>query len=128
MNKKVFALLTLVGAATLAACGGPDGAHDETSVAPPAQSTNTSANADTAGASKAAGEIYSGTGDITQIADGKLTISHGPIAGIGWPAMTMAFSAQSPEMLQALNVGDKVAFQFRKAGSDYVVTSINKAQ
>ena len=128
MNKKKSALLSIVGTAALAACGGPEAARDENSAAPPAQSANASVDAGTAGAPEAGGEVYAGTGDITQIADGKVTISHGPIAGIGWPAMTMPFSTESPEMLKALNVGDKVAFQFRKAGSDYVVTSINKAQ
>ena len=128
MNKKLSPLVALAAAAGLAACGGPDAAHDENGAAPPAQSANGSTDAGTAGAPEAAGEVYSGTGEITQIAGDKVTISHEPIAAIDWPAMTMAFSPESPEMFRGLNVGDPVAFQFRTVGSDYVLTSINKAQ
>ena len=112
MRKKLSALLIL-GTATLAACGGPDTGNNENNAAP-------------TGATAA--QIHSGTGDITDISENKVTISHGPIAAIGWPAMTMAFSAPSPEMLQGLNVGDKVSFQFQQSGSDYAITSIDKAQ
>jgi Cu(I)/Ag(I) efflux system periplasmic protein CusF len=37
-----------------------------------------------------------GTGVITEIdaAGGHLTIKHGPIASLGWPAMTMGFKAK----------------------------------
>lgn len=73
------------------------------------------------------GEAYSGNGDITEISGNKVTISHGPIEGIGWPAMTMAFSVSSPDVLRGLSIGDPVKFQFQKAGSSYVITSINKA-
>ena len=127
MKKKLYALLIL-GTATLAACGEPDAANNENNAAPPAQNASGSAEAGAADAPQAAGEVYSGNGDITEISDNKVTISHGPIEAVDWPAMTMAFSAASPEMLRGLNVGDPVAFQFQKAGSGYVVTSINKAQ
>lgn len=126
--KKKLSFLVILGTAALAACGGPDAADNENSATAPAQSGNGSVEAGPAGAAEPAGEVYSGTGDITDISGNKVTISHGPIAGIGWPAMTMAFSAGSPEMLQGLNVGDPVSFQFQKAGSDYVIASINKAQ
>ena len=126
MNKKLSLLLTIAGTAALAACGGPDAADKENGATPPAQSANETVEAG-AGAPEA-GKVHSGDGDITAVAENKVTISHGPIPGIGWPAMTMPFSVGSPEMLQGLNIGDKVTFQFKEAGSDYVITSINKAQ
>lgn len=71
---------------------------------------------------------YSAEGDITAIAGDQVTISHGPVEGIGWPAMTMTFRAQSPEMVEGLSVGDPVSFAFRQDGGAYVLTSLSKAQ
>lgn len=127
MKKKLSLLLTIVGTATLAACGGPDAADKENAAASPAQSSDGTMKSGP-GASEASGKVHTGNGDITAITDNKVTISHGPIPGIGWPSMTMPFSVGSPEVLQGLNIGDKVTFQFREAGSDHVITSINKAQ
>ena len=122
MKNKLSALV-IMATTTLAACGGPETAGTENSATSPAQSANASAEA-----GPAADQIHSGDGQITEIAENKVTISHGPIAAIDWPAMTMAFAAPSPDMLQGLAVGDKVSFQFQQSGSDYVITSINKAQ
>ena len=53
-----------------------------------------------------------GTGVVTAIdkAAGTVTIQHGAIPGVGWPAMTMAFQA-SPELQQKAKAGDKVSFE-----------------
>lgn len=79
-------------------------------------------------APSAAADGYSAAGDVTKVAGDQVTISHGPVESLGWPAMTMTFQAPSPEMLQGLNTGDPVDFQFRKAGEQYQLTSIEKAQ
>lgn len=103
-------------ALALAACG-------ETNTAP-SNTATPAAEAPAAGQ----GEVYSASGEVTEVSDGTVTISHGPVEGIGWPAMTMGFKAPAPEMVQGINVGDPVSFQFRQAGGDYVLTSITKAQ
>ena len=121
--KNKMSTLVILATATLAACGGPEAADSESVATAPAQIADGPVEA-----VPAAGEIHSGDGEITGIAENKVTISHGPIAAIDWPAMTMGFSAASPEMLQGLSAGDKVNFQFQQSGSDYVITSINKAQ
>ena len=72
-----------------------------------------------------AGEIYSGAGQVKAIKGDQVTISHGPIEGIGWPAMTMTFTA-GPSQLLGLGQGDEVAFSFRQQGSRSVITSIAK--
>ncbi|MDQ3483387.1 MAG: copper-binding protein [Pseudomonadota bacterium] len=109
------------GALALAACGSND---------PQAQQQGTTEQASNAGSAAAqpVGEAHSARGDITEISGDRVTISHGPVQSIGWPAMTMRFEAPSPEMLQGLNVGDPVDFQFQKAGEQYALTSITKAQ
>lgn len=79
-------------------------------------------------AAQATGEVHAGSGDITEIDGDRVTISHGPVESIEWPAMTMTFQAESSRMLQGLNVGDPVDFQFRQTGEDFVLTSITRAE
>ena len=109
------------GALALTACGSNEPRTQQQGAAEPAGNTSSAAT-------EPAGEVHSANGDITEISGDRVTISHGPVEGLGWPAMTMAFEAPSPEMLQGLNIGDPVDFQFQKAGEQYVLTSITKAQ
>jgi len=74
----------------------------------------------------ASGEMSgSGTGAITAVdpAAGTVTIDHGPIPGVNWPAMTMAFTA-SPTILQKAKVGDQVQFDVTVKGPAAEVTAI----
>ena len=71
--------------------------------------------------SDATAEVYSGTGTIESVAGNKVTIAHGPIEGIGWPAMTMTFTAP-PSLAEGIKVGSQVDFSFRQDGGSYVLT------
>ena len=55
-----------------------------------------------------------------------VTIQHGPIVGVGWPAMTMTFKAASG-LLKGLKAGDQVRFSVRVQGQDNTVTAIGKS-
>jgi Cu(I)/Ag(I) efflux system protein CusF len=55
----------------------------------------------------------------------KVTLDHGAIKSLGWPAMTMAFSVKDKTLLDKLTTGKKVHVEFAKQGSDYVITSVN---
>ena len=79
-------------------------------------------------ATSQAGDVYSGTGQVTAIAGDQITISHGPIQGIGWPAMTMTFRAGSPDIAQGVTAGDQVSFSFRQDGSAYTLTSLSRGR
>ena len=72
-----------------------------------------------------AARIYSGAGTVTAVAGNQVTIAHGPIEGIGWPAMTMTFTSPA-NLTTAVKVGDEVAFSFRQQGSAYQLTSLQK--
>jgi Cu(I)/Ag(I) efflux system protein CusF len=67
------------------------------------------------------------TGVIIAIdtAAGTVTLKHGPIAGIGWPAMTMAFKADPPALIKNLKVGQTVGFTLTGKAPTYRVTAIN---
>ena len=59
---------------------------------------------------------------------GTLSLSHGPIASLKWPAMTMEFKAANPALLTGLKPGQAVRFEFvERAPGEYVVTSISAA-
>lgn len=104
-------------ALSLAACG------DNETAAPDERGSS----AGTA-APAAAGESYSAAGEVIKVAGNEVTISHGPVEGIGWPAMTMAFRAGSPEMTEGIAAGDQVAFAFREDQGAYVLTSLSKGR
>lgn len=68
------------------------------------------------------------TGTVTQVdaAAGTITINHGPIEAVSWPAMTMQFTAEDPAILQGVAVGDTVAFELKSATETSVVTAVRK--
>ena len=78
--------------------------------------------------SATAGKTGSGEGTVTAISetDGKITIEHGAIPAVGWPAMTMGFRADEA-MRKKVAEGDKVSFEFHTTeGSGGELTAIEK--
>ena len=55
---------------------------------------------------------------------GTVTLAHGPVQELKWPAMTMAFRLVKPELAKGLAVGQKVQFEFQAHGMAAVITSI----
>lgn len=76
----------------------------------------------------AVGHKAEGTVDGLDLKAGTVSLTHGPVATLKWPAMTMEFKAANAALLNGLKPGQAVAFEFveRKPG-DYVVTSIAAA-
>lgn len=68
-----------------------------------------------------------GHGTITAIdkAAGTITLAHGAIPEVKWPAMTMAFKAV-PAIIDAAKVGEKVDFDLILTGNEGEVTAIHK--
>jgi len=57
-----------------------------------------------------------------------ITISHGPIAALGWPAMTMDFAVAPGVNLQGLAPGTRINFTIEHADQDrYIIQSIKPA-
>ena len=65
------------------------------------------------------------TGRVEQVTKDSITLSHGPVPAIGWPAMTMAFRAD-PMLLHGLKVGDQVSFAFDQPPAGPTVRKIAK--
>ena len=68
-----------------------------------------------------------GSGTVTAVdaITGKITLDHGAIPAVGWPAMKMGFSAK-PGLLKGVAIGDKVDFDLTVSGSEGEVTAIRK--
>jgi len=74
---------------------------------------------------KAQDKVHKGKGTVTMIdsAGGKVTIAHGPIQSMKWPAMTMTYAVKDKALIGKLSPEKKVEFEFVQQGSDYVITS-----
>ena len=55
---------------------------------------------------------------------GTVTLDHEAVNSLKWPAMTMAFKAKDPKMLEKMDAGRKVEVEFEKQGKDYVITKV----
>jgi len=91
----------------------------------PKASAASSAGSDAgAGAGVPAGGSYSAEGKVEDVEADTLTISHGPIAALKWPAMTMGFSKPRAKAFPEVKAGDRVRFEFKKAGDDYELVAV----
>lgn len=82
-------------------------------------------------ASATAGKVghqLSGTLDAIDPKAGTAMISHGPVATLKWPAMTMSFELANPAQFAGVNPGDAIAFEIveRKPG-EWVITKVQPA-
>ena len=55
---------------------------------------------------------------------GTLTIQHGSIPAVGWPAMTMTFKAKPATLLKGLKVGELITFDCTVRGAAAEVTAV----
>ena len=125
----------LFSAAMLAGCGQPPGNTENKQSPSPAEMPMSSAERDQmhdrstpADPLTTAAKTASATGTVEAIdpASGKLTIAHGPVASLQWPAMTMGFKA-TPEQLASVKTGQQVQFDFESTGMDGTITRISPA-
>ena len=93
------------------------GSAPNASGAEPTQAKGTSA--------AAVGHQGQGTVDTVDAKAGTVSLNHGPIATLKWPAMTMEFKAANPSLLKDLKPGMAVSFEFvERQPGEWVVTSI----
>ena len=77
-------------------------------------------------ASAPAASTYSAQGQVESVEPDVLVISHGAVAALKWPAMTMGFRKPRPRAFAEVKPGDTVRFEFRKEGDDYVLVSVHR--
>ena len=86
--------------------------------APPATSAPTPATA-------VVGHRAEGTVESVDLRAGTLSLNHGPVPTLKWPAMKMDFRSANASLLSGLKPGQRVGFEFvERQPGEYIVTSI----
>jgi Cu(I)/Ag(I) efflux system membrane fusion protein len=87
------------------------------------------ASTTTAAAAAAAGASHRAEGKVESVETDAITISHGPVASLKWPAMTMGFSKPAPDAYPDVKPGDQVRFEFKEGGPmGYQLLSMQRLQ
>ncbi|HEY8326902.1 MAG TPA: efflux RND transporter periplasmic adaptor subunit [Rhodanobacter sp.] len=87
------------------------------------------ATAPSSGASAPAVVIHKAEGKVESVAPDGVTISHGPVATLQWPSMTMGFAKTSPDAFADIKPGDQVRFEFKEGGpTGYELVSVQRMQ
>ena len=77
----------------------------------------------------AAAATYVGEGTVESVDADSVTITHGPIAALKWPDMTMGFGKGDPKAFPGIKAGDRVRFEFRQGGPmGYQLVSMQRAR
>jgi len=107
---------------------GASSAMQGSSVSPnPATSANARGTVERQSATKVPGVGHQAEGTIKTIDPqaGTLSIAHGPVASLRWPAMTMDFKAANAAVVAGLKPGASIAFEFvERAPGEWLVTKI----
>jgi Cu/Ag efflux protein CusF len=122
--KRLPLILTIAVLGTAIAACGKKPAEPMADAVPAATSSapdGSMANMDMNGAVMAKG---TGTVMFIDKAAGTITLDHGPIDAIKWPAMTMAFKANPVTLLDTVKVGDVVSFDLKMTEGVGEVTAI----
>ena len=71
-------------------------------------------------------QTHTATGVVmaSDTSKGTVTIAHGPVASLKWPAMTMTFTVKDKTFFDKLVVGNKASIEFLQQGADYVVAAV----
>jgi len=94
--------------------------HGAMAMAKPQSALSESGNTHAAG--------VTGTGVVQAIdkANGKVKLTHDPIAALGWPRMTMFFRLKDSSLADQVKEGDKVGFFLEKSATGYVISGFQK--
>ena len=78
-------------------------------------------------APKASGVVHKAEGTIGEVdmKSGAVSIDHGPVGSLKWPAMTMEFKLANKSLLKNMKPGDPVRFEFvERQPGEWVITGL----
>ena len=79
-------------------------------------------------ASPAAGAQHDAEGVVEAMAKDAVTLSHGPVPALRWPAMTMDFKPPAGGVPASIKPGMRVRFSFRQTGEgEFAIVAIQPA-
>jgi Cu(I)/Ag(I) efflux system membrane fusion protein len=74
---------------------------------------------------KVSGHQAQGTVEDMDIKAGTLSLNHGPVASLKWPAMTMEFKVANASLLKDLKTGAKIDVEFvERQPGEWVITQV----
>lgn len=127
MKKYTFAL-TVMAVAAMMGSGAITQAQlaDASTFSDPMVLADASMEMKNLNAGDTASTSHHGTGVVKKIDAnaGIVTLAHGPIASLNWPAMTMRFKLKDVSLATVIKPGDEVNFDFIQSGDVYVVTRL----
>ena len=93
--------------------------------AAPDSTPNATPNATPAPSGKTVSHQAAGTLEAIDLKGGIVTVTHGPVASLKWPAMTMDFILANPSLVDKVKAGSAVDIEFveRKPG-EWVITKL----
>ncbi|MDH4233731.1 MAG: copper-binding protein [Gallionella sp.] len=68
--------------------------------------------------------LFDGVAKKVDAQNGKVTLTHGEIANVKMPAMTMSYRVKQAQWLESIHSGDKVRFALDKLNGEFVVVQI----
>ena len=105
------------------------GSMSPTPSASTSTSTSTSAAPTSAAAMPSATVLHTAEGKVESVAPDGLTISHGPVATLKWPSMTMGFAKAAPDAFPSIKPGETVRFVFKEGGpTGYELVSVERVR
>jgi membrane fusion protein, copper/silver efflux system len=66
------------------------------------------------------------SGRVERVEPDRITISHGPIAALGWGAMTRPYELASPSLAADLKAGDQVRFELVRRDGRWIIASLRR--
>lgn len=120
-----FLLAGLMATVPLIACSAPSdpGSQTASQATPPTPASNHESSQ--VGETMAKHASATGTIEVIDPAARTITIVHGPVPELEWPAMTMTFKA--PDIVLAdFKPGDRVAFDLSASGMTATVTALER--
>ncbi|CAN7388298.1 efflux RND transporter periplasmic adaptor subunit [Massilia sp. LjRoot122] len=73
---------------------------------------------------KAAATVHTAVGKVEQVSDDAITLTHGPVATLQWPSMTMDFMKPTPAAFKDIKAGQTVEFDFVEGTDGYVLKRV----
>lgn len=70
--------------------------------------------------------VHQAQGRITALTLQDVTLDHGPVPSLNWPAMQMGFKLAKPGLVDGFKAGDTVRFTFRESAEGYEVTGVQR--
>ncbi|SFI25044.1 copper-binding protein [Modicisalibacter xianhensis] len=80
---------------------------------PVSADTNHSHGSSSGGHHSTTAQTVQGEGTVKAISpvQQQVTLAHGPVKALNWPAMTMPFKVSEKSLLEGISVGDEVRFE-----------------